>query len=199
MNKEEFNIDQELEQMRQDYAQLKERYGKQQIVNDDMMQKAMKSDVRRLFLSKNMTPYVIPIIILGVLLCYVLKVELWQTLALIIGGILSIIGISWAYKGVRKEDIYNGNILSTAKTLRQFKKRYVILEAGVCIYFFLFVIAAVIQMTATTFNTVLMWRRGIIIAILCIGTLAMEFFSAKRILKSCDDIIVRLKMQENDQ
>ena len=51
MNKEEFDINQELEQMRQDYAALKERFDKQQIINEQLIQNAMKKDVRRLFLS----------------------------------------------------------------------------------------------------------------------------------------------------
>lgn len=46
MNKEEFDINQELEQMRQDYASLKERFDKQQIINDKLMEKAFKSDVQ---------------------------------------------------------------------------------------------------------------------------------------------------------
>ena len=38
MNKEEFDINQELEQMRQDYAALKERFDKQQIINEKLME-----------------------------------------------------------------------------------------------------------------------------------------------------------------
>ena len=43
MNKEEFDINQELEQMRQDYAALKERFDKQQIINEQLMQHAIPS------------------------------------------------------------------------------------------------------------------------------------------------------------
>ena len=46
MNKEEFDINQELEQMRQDYADLKERFDQQQIINEQLMEKAFKADVR---------------------------------------------------------------------------------------------------------------------------------------------------------
>ena len=52
MNKEELDINQELEQMRQDYAALKERFDKQQIINDRLMEKAFKSDVRWLSVDK---------------------------------------------------------------------------------------------------------------------------------------------------
>ena len=47
MNREEFDINQELEQMRQDYAALKERFDKQQIINEQLMQNAMKKDLKR--------------------------------------------------------------------------------------------------------------------------------------------------------
>ena len=46
MNKEEFDINQELDQMRQDYANLKEQFDKQQIINEQLMKKAFKSDIR---------------------------------------------------------------------------------------------------------------------------------------------------------
>ena len=56
MNQEERNIDHELEQMRQDYAALKEHYDKQQIVTDYLLQKAMKSDVNWLFMEMKLLP-----------------------------------------------------------------------------------------------------------------------------------------------
>lgn len=89
-------------------------------------------------------------------------------------------------------------ILTTTGALRKFKKRYISLEVGICIYFFAYVVAATIYMTSLTISPELMWKRGIIIALLCVGTLALEYISAKRLLKSCDDIIDRLQMKEND-
>ena len=105
MNQEERNIDQELELMRQDYAALKERFDKQQIINDHLMQNAMKKDVKRLFLSKKSVPAVIALFIIAVILCYVQGFEWWVPLSLIIYGILTIPGIFWVYKGIREEDI----------------------------------------------------------------------------------------------
>ena len=153
MNKEEFDINQELEQMRQDYAALKERFDKQQIINGQLMQNAMKMDVRRLFLSKKSVPAGIALTILAV-------------------------------------------ILSTTETLRRFKKRYIVLESGICLYFFAFVVAATLFMTSMNISAELMWRRGILIAIRCVATLALEYYFAKRLLNACDDIIGRLKMKD---
>ena len=69
MNKEEFDINQELEQMRQDYAALKERFDKQQIINEHLMKNAMKKDVRRMFFSKKSIPESIALFIIAVILC----------------------------------------------------------------------------------------------------------------------------------
>ena len=65
-------------------------------------------------------------------------------------------------------------------------------------YFFAFVVLATIYMTSMNISTELMWRRGIFIAILCVGTLILEYVYAKRLLKSCDDIIDRLQMKEDN-
>ena len=196
MNKEERNIDQELEQMRQDYAALKERFDKQQIINKQLIQNAMKKDIRRLFLSKKSIPVTIALFIIAVILCYVQGFDWWVPLSIIIYGLLAILGVFWAYKRIREEDIYNGDILSTTESLREFKKRYVILVTGVCVLFFLFVILATFYMTSMNISAELMWRRGIIIALLCVGTLILEYYSAKRLLSACDAIIERLKMKD---
>ncbi|MBP5389668.1 MAG: hypothetical protein J6Y27_04920 [Bacteroidales bacterium] len=196
MNKEEFDINQELEQMRQDYAALKERFDKQQIINGQLMQNAMKMDVRRLFLSKKSVPAGIALTILAVILSRVQGMAWWLTLSLVLFGVLVFTGLYWVYQGVREEDIYNGDVLSTTETLRRFKKRYIVLESGICLYFFAFVVAATLFMTSMNISAELMWRRGILIAILCVATLALEYYFAKRLLNACDDIIGRLKMKD---
>ena len=196
MNKEEFDINQELEQMRQDYAALKERFDKQQIINEQLIQNAMKKDVRRLFLSKKTVPIGIACAILGVILSYIQGMAWWLTLSIIIFSVIFFPGVFWVYKGIREETIYNGDILSTTEALRQFKKRYIVLVAGICLYFFVFVVGATIFMTSINISAELMWRRGILIALLCVGTLALEYYSAKRLLNACDDIIDRLKMKD---
>ena len=196
MNKEVFDNNQELEQLRQDYAVLKERFDKQQIVNEQLMQNAMKRDVKRIFLSKKSTIAASALLIIAVILSFAQRFEWWVSFSLILFGLISIPVVIWVYKGVREEDIYNGDILTTAETLRRFKKRYLILEAFVCIFFFAFVVWAMIYVFSSNISTQLMWRRVIILALLCIGALYLEYYFAKRLLKACDDIIERLKMKD---
>ena len=196
MKKEEFDINQELEQMRQDYAVLKERFDKQQIINEQLMQNAMKKDVRRLFLSKKSVPLGIALVIVAVVLCFVQGFDWWVPLSLVIYSLIVFPGVFWVYKGIREETVYNGDILSTTEALRKFKKRYIILVTVICILFFAFVVIATLYMTSMNISTELMWRRGILIALLCVGTIAMEYYSAKRLITACDDIIDRLKMKD---
>ncbi|MBO4756031.1 MAG: hypothetical protein J5519_04640 [Bacteroidales bacterium] len=196
MNKEEFDINQELEQMRQDYADLKERFDKQQIINKELIENAMKKDVRRLFLSKKALPVGIALAVIAVVLCFVMGYPWWLPVSLIIYSLIFFPGVFWVYKGVREDDIYNGDILSTTQNLLRFKKRYIALVAGICLFFFAFVIAVTLHMTTMNISTELMWRRGIIVAVLCFVTLALEYFSARGLLKSCDDIIQRLIIKE---
>lgn len=196
MNKEVFDNNQELEQLRQDYAVLKERFDKQQIVNEQLMQNAMKRDVKRIFLSKKSTIAASALLIIAVILSFAQRFEWWVSFSLILFGLTSIPVVIWVYKGVHEEDIYNGDILTTAETLRKFKKRYLILEGFVCIFFFAFVVWAMIYVFSSNISTQLMWRRVIILALLCIGALYLEYYFAKRLLKACDDIIERLKMKD---
>ena len=196
MKKEEFDINQELEQMRQDYAALKERFDKQQIINEQLMQNAMKKDVRRLFLSKKSVPLGIALVIVAVVLCFVQGFDWWVPLSLVIYSLIVFPGVFWVYKGIREETVYNGDILSTTEALRKFKKRYIVLVTVICILFFAFVVIATLYMTSMNISAELMWRRGILIALLCVGTIALEYYSAKRLITACDDIIDRLKMKD---
>ena len=196
MKKEEFDINQELEQMRQDYAVLKERFDKQQIINEQLMQNAMKRDVRRLFLSKKSVPLGIALVIVAVVLCFVQGFDWWVPLSLVIYSLIVFPGVFWVYEGIREETVYNGDILSTTEALRKFKKRYIVLVTVICILFFAFVVIATLYMTSMNISTELMWRRGILIALLCVGTIALEYYSAKRLITACDDIIDRLKMKD---
>lgn len=102
---------------RREETALKDRFDKQQIINEQLMQNAMKKDVRRLFLSKKSVPLGIALVIVA------------------------------------------------------------------------FVVIATLYMTSLNISTEMMWRRGILIALLCVGTIALEYHSAKRLIYACDDII----------
>lgn len=64
---------------------------------------------------------------------------------------------------------------------------------GIALVIVAFVVIATLYMTSLNISTEMMWRRGILIALLCVGTIALEYHSAKRLIYACDDIIERSK------
>ena len=138
------------------------------------------------------------VLIVTLILCFVKGCEWWLPVSLIVLSLIYFPGVYWAYKGVDEDEIFNGDILSTTEALLKFKKRYIVVEAGICIYFFAFFVAATFHMTSLNISAEQMWRRGIIAALLCVGTLILEYVYAKRLLKSCDDIVGRLRMREDN-
>ena len=196
MNQEERNIDHELEQMRQDYAALKEHYDKQQIVTDYLLQKAMKSDVNWLFMEMKLLP-ILSLFLIAITAAYTFIFGLdFIAIALIAVTVLYIIGVIWLYQGVRKGDIYNGDILSTAETLRKFKRKYILREVILCTYFAVFIIYAAFYLASMKMSRQMVLNRELILILICVATYVVEYFWAKRILKSCDGIIERLKIND---
>ena len=72
---------------------------------------------------------------------------------------------------------------------RRGAKAWLIILSRVCL-------PALQRFTLMNISAELMWRRGILGALLCVGTLALEYYSAKRLLSACDAIIERLKMKD---
>ena len=140
MNKEEFDINQELEQMRQDYAALKERFDKQQIINinEKLMEKAFKSDVRWLSADKLSGLIAGALGIPLVIVISIIKHVDWWFPAM--GSVFIVIAI-WAmlrmYRNLSKETLYEEDILSATKKVKRFKQQY-------HRYFFVFMTAGVI-------------------------------------------------------
>ena len=196
MNKEELDINQELEQMRQDYAALKEQFDKQQIINDHLLKKTMTSNVGRIFMTKKLFPLIIVLLILMVVMYYKMPFAPWFKASIFVFSILLIFAVPWLYEGVRQDDIYNGDILSTAATLRKFKKRYVFIVGVISAFLIFVVIYCSIYTFSQNISRELMIRREVLIALMSVAALFLEYHSAKRLLKSCDDIINTLKMKD---
>ena len=198
MNKEEFDINQELEQMRQDYAALKERFDKQEIINNHLMDKAFHADARWLFLEKYISPVLAALLIaLAIVLGVIKYVPQWIIIAMIAFGVISIIGVLWAYKGVNKEALFNSDIVTATETMRKFKKRYFILEAVTWTYFIGMMAFGALQIASYNFPAHTIVIRELLLALLVISAGLLEYFLVKRQLKARDDIIERLQMRED--
>lgn len=198
MNKEERNIDQELEQMRQDYAALKERFEKQQIINEQLMEKAFKSDIRRFSLDKNSgvitSALAIPLVIT---LTIVRKLEWWYSLAAVLLLLVNLWAVLRMYKNLAKDTLYVEDVLTVTTKVKRFKQQYQ--------RFFLTSICAVVILigtyTPTIYHSSNTPEQGIgklvFLAIFVMAGIASGCFSYRRLMKSCDNILNRLEMKED--
>ena len=197
MNKEEFDINQELEQMRQDYAALKERFDKQEIINNHLMDKAFNADARWLFMEKYTTPILAALLITLAIVFGIIKyVPRWFIVSLIVFGVISMIGVFWVYKGVKKDAVFNSDIVTAAETMRKFKKRYFIYEAVTWTYFVGTMAFGALQILSYNFPAHTIVIRELILALLVISAALLEYFLVKRQMKACNDILERLQMKE---
>ena len=121
MNNKEIDINQELEQMRQDYAALKDRYDKQQIVNDQILRKAMKQAGGRLRFNSNLT------IALGVATIFftfaIPQLGLSKTFFFITLGLM-LVAVIAAILASRHLPKLDGDLLTAAEETTRFRKIY---------------------------------------------------------------------------
>ena len=194
MNKEEFDINQELEQMRRDYADLKERFDKQQIINDHLMEKAFKADVRWLSWDKNSA---IIASALGIPTCIVLsiikKLEWWIPVA----GTLFVLIVLWAmlrlYRNLSQDTLYTEDVLSATKKVKRFKMQYQR-------FFFASYSAAVILFGSYLPTIYHSWsdpaqgtKMVAIGCILLVSLFVLGYLYYKRLMKACNSILERLE------
>ena len=199
MNKEEFDINQELEQMRQDYAVLKERFDKQQIINDRLMEKAFKSDVRRLSADK-LSGLIsgalgIPLVIV---VSIIRHVDWWFPAAVSVFIVISLWFALRMYRNLSKETLYEEDILSATKKVKRFKQQYQR-------YFFATMAVGLLIVGAFAPTIYHSWRTPeqgmkmlLILALLVITFSVVGYLSYKRLMKACDSIIEQLQLKEKE-
>ena len=199
MNQEEFDINQELEQMRQDYAVLKERFDKQQIINDRLMEKAFKSDVRWLSADRLSGLIAAALGIPFIIVISIIKhVDWWFPVVTSIFLVIVLWAMLRLYKNLSKETLYEEDILSATKKVKRFKRQYQ--------RFFFVSIAAALALIGSYAPTVyhswsnpeqglkMLLLLGLIVVTLC--TLGYLFY--KRLMKACDSIIDQLQLKDKD-
>ena len=198
MNKEEFDINQELEQMRQDYADLKERFDKQQIINEKLLEKAFKADIRWLSLDKKITP------VAGIALVLILvSFSVWRgvpwriTILLSVFGLISVLAVDWVYKKLSLDTLFGEDILTATKRVRRFKQQY--LWVLIAIWGALLVILGSLSPmiyriwspSGKAASAFVMLAVGVVICAV------VNVFSFKRMMQACDKIVERLQLKED--
>ena len=199
MNKEEFDINQELEQMRQDYAGLKERFDKQQIINEQLMEKAFKSDIRWLSFDKKITP------VAGIALVLILiSFSVWRglpwriTILLSAYGLITVLAVSWVYKKLSLDTLFGEDILTATKKVRRFKQQYLwlILATWTGLLVILGALSPMIYRiwspsgkAASVF---------VMLAVAVVICAVINVFSFRRMMQACDKIVERLQLKEDN-
>ena len=199
MNKEEFDINQELEQMRQDYAALKERFDKQQIINEQLMEKAFKSDIRWLSFDKKITP------VAGIALVLILiSFSVWRglpwriTILLSAYGLITVLAVSWVYKKLSLDTLFGEDILTATKKVRRFKQHYLwlILATWAGLLVILGALSPMIYRiwspsgkAASVF---------VMLAVAVVICAVINVFSFRRMMQACDKIVERLQLKEDN-
>jgi len=194
MNKEEFDINQELEQMRQDYADLKERFDQQQIINEQLMEKAFKADVR--WLSRDRNSGVIAVI-LGIpaiiILSIIRKADWWFPVVATVFVLIILWAMLRLYKNLSKDTLYTEDVLSATKKVKRFKQQYQR-------FFFASLAAAVILFGSYLPTIYHSWstpeqgtKMVVIGCIFAVVLLVWGYVYYKRLMKACDSILDRLE------
>ena len=199
MNKEEFDINQELEQMQQDYAALKERFDKQQIINEQLMEKAFKSDIRWLSFDRKSLPVVGVGLVLILIYFSVWRGVPWRyTIPLGLVGIIAVLVMGWVYKNLSLDTLYVEDILTATRKVKRFKQQY--------LWGTVFAWVAVLGMIGV-FSPVIyrIWSpmgKGVTVFVQLAATIAILavicLLFYKRLMKSCDTILERLQMKEDN-
>lgn len=197
MNKEEFDINQELEQMRQDYADLKERFDKQQIINEKLMEKAFKSDIRWLAFDRK------ALLVVGVaLVIFLVSLSIWRGLlwrySISLGavGIISVLVMLRIYKNLSLDTLFGEDILTATKKVKRFKQQYLwgTVFCWVAVLGILGVFSPTIYRIWSPSGKAVSVFVMLGISIVILAIIGVYFY--KRLMQACDKILERLEIKE---
>ena len=194
MNKEEFDINQELEQMRQDYADLKERFDKQQIINDHLMEKAFKADVRWFSVDKRVTQVAgIALVLLSVYFSVWRGVPWHITILMCTIGLISVLAVLWLYKKLSPDTLFGENILTATKRIRRFKQQYLWLELVIWAAFLVFLGSISPRIYRIWSPSGKATSVFVMLAVWVVICAVVNVFYFRRLMKACDSILERLE------
>ena len=199
MNLEERNIDQELEQMRQDYAALKGRFDKQQIINEQLMEKSFKSDIHWLSFDRKSLPVIGVAIVLLMLYFSAGRGVPWRyTIPMGVVGVLSVLLMGWVYKNLSLDTLYGEDILTATRKVKRFKQQYL----WGTMFAWVAVLGVIGALSPAIYRIWSPAGKGVTVFVQLAAALAIcaivGLFCYKRLMKSCDNILNRLEMKEDN-
>lgn len=194
MQKDNLSMDYELQQMKSDYEYLKAGMDKQTIINRQLMETVFRN--RTGVLTSNRTTAMVSI---GAAIIFTLAVSYIRGIDMRIAGMLAaffalmLVGYGLIYHRLGKIEYGTDDILSTVTRLMKFKRNYMILNTVS------WILVAVIMcfMIPEIHSSYSDPQRAIAaIVFICIAILAgicIQYFTDRKILRSCDEIIGQLK------
>ena len=194
MKNDNLSVQDELQQMKSDYEYLKADMDRQVVINRQLMEAVLRSDVGVLDSNRKNT-----VIGVGAAILVTLAVSYIRGLDMSLAGmiaalyVLMLIGYVLIYRKLGKIEVGTDNVLSTVTRLRKFKRNYMIvntlswvLVAGLMCFAF--------PEIRATFSTP--WLGIAAVTFMGIAVLAgicIQYFVDRKVLGACDNIIDRLK------
>lgn len=194
-NKEILKTD-EFEQLQKEYACLKADFDKQKILNEQLVDKIFKKNVKVLDTNKKNSVFICVVAIMFVLLVAVINgVDMKYAILPALLCLVIMVGYLILYHKLGRVEYGQDSILEMLIKMRKFKKNYMLLN-GVLWLLSIGLMAFLIPVIYGSFTISLY---GIIaIAFVCvifIICIVIQYLIDKKVLKACDDIIDRLNYE----
>ncbi len=184
----------ELEQMRLQYASLKEDLEKQKIINGRMMESVFRKNVgildadRKIGIAGGLAaiPFVFAV-------CIIQGLDMWIAVVLGAGFLAQAVCYLILYRRLGPVGNGQANVLETAVGIRKFRKGYIVVNTALWVL----VLTVFVVMGVDIYHAWSPPVKGLAaVGILCVIALAAmfaEYLYGRRILKACDGIIRRLE------
>lgn len=194
MKNDNLSVQDELQQMKSDYEYLKADMDRQVIINRQLMEAVLRSDVGVLDSNRKNT-----VIGVGAAILVTLAISYIRGLDMSLAGmiaalyVLMLIGYVFIYRKLGKIEVGTDNVLSTVTRLRKFKRNYMIVNTLSWVLVVGLMCFAFPEIRAT-FSTP--WLGIAAITFMGVAVLAgicIQYFVDRKVLGACDDIIDRLK------
>jgi len=195
MNDPEIGTSQELEQMRQDYAALKQQFDKQQIISGALMEKAFQADARWLSFDQGMS-YAIGALAIPatIVICLLREVPLGFMAAFVVFISLGLGGNLLLHRNLSKDTLFEEDILTAVRKVRRFKQQTKWLEIVTWI-------VAMILLGSFVLTVHSVWptpETGLLFLPLIAVGIVIDVFYTRRLLQACDDMLDRLTLKEEE-
>lgn len=194
-NKEILKTD-EFEQLQKEYACLKADFDKQKILNEQLVDKIFKKNVKVLDTNKKTSVFICVVAIMFVLLVAVINgVDMKYAILPALLCLVIMVGYLILYHKLGRVEYGQDSILEMLIKMRKFKKNYMLLN-GVL---WLLSIGLMTFLIPVIYGSFTISLYGIIaIAFVCvifIICIVIQYLIDKKVLKACDDIIDRLNYE----